>query len=93
MLGLSSLLAQAVLRAPLAAATTQEFRIAGSWEDPQVERLQRLQLAAADDTPTAPENAPAAASALQCLTARKLMRLAADQTQNRQAQRFDYLSL
>lgn len=34
-LGLSSLLAQAVLRAPLAAATTQEFRIAGSWEDPK----------------------------------------------------------
>ena len=61
-LGLSSLLAQAVLRAPLAAATTQEFRIAGSWEDPQVERLQRRSPAAADDTPP-PQKSPALAAA------------------------------
>ncbi|WP_159915298.1 YhdP family protein [Pantoea sp. 18069] len=34
--GLSSFLAQMLLRGPLIAATTKEFRIDGSWSDPQV---------------------------------------------------------
>jgi uncharacterized protein YhdP len=40
-IGLGSFLAQAVLRGPLIAAATQEFRIEGSWAEPQVVRLQR----------------------------------------------------
>jgi len=34
--GLSSFLAQILLRGPLIAAATKEFRIDGSWSDPQV---------------------------------------------------------
>ena len=37
--GLSSFLAQMILRGPLIAATTKEFHIHGSWEDPQVTEL------------------------------------------------------
>ena len=39
--GLSSFLAQMILRGPLIAATTKEFRLHGSWEDPQVTELPR----------------------------------------------------
>lgn len=39
--GLGSFLAQMFLRGPLMAAATQEFRIDGSWADPQVTRLGR----------------------------------------------------
>lgn len=39
--GLSSFLAQMILRGPLIAATTKEFHIHGSWEDPQVTELPR----------------------------------------------------
>jgi uncharacterized protein (TIGR02099 family) len=39
--GLGSFLAQFLLRQPLQEAATQEFRITGRWDDPQVERLQR----------------------------------------------------
>ena len=38
---LSSFLAQMILRGPLIAATTKEFHIHGSWEDPQVTELPR----------------------------------------------------
>lgn len=41
LVGLSSFLAQMVLRGPLIAATTKEFHIHGSWEDPQVTELPR----------------------------------------------------
>lgn len=40
-IGLGSFLAQAFLRGPLMAAATQEFRIDGTWADPQVTRLPR----------------------------------------------------
>jgi uncharacterized protein (TIGR02099 family) len=39
--GLSSFLAQMILRGPLIAATTKEFQIRGSWDDPQVVELPR----------------------------------------------------
>lgn len=39
--GLGSFLAQFLLRQPLQDAATQEFRVTGRWDDPQVERLQR----------------------------------------------------
>lgn len=39
--GLGSFLAQMFLRGPLMAAATQEFRIDGSWAEPQVTRLGR----------------------------------------------------
>ena len=41
LVGLSSFLAQVLLRGPLIAATTREFQIHGSWEDPQVTQLPR----------------------------------------------------
>jgi uncharacterized protein YhdP len=40
-LGLGSFLAQFFLRKPLAEANTREFHITGSWDDPQVEEIQR----------------------------------------------------
>lgn len=40
-IGLGSFLAQAFLRGPLMAAATQEFRIEGTWADPEVTRLPR----------------------------------------------------
>lgn len=40
-IGLGSFLAQVFLRGPLIAAATQEFRIDGTWADPQVVRLPR----------------------------------------------------
>lgn len=39
--GLSSFLAQVILRGPLIAAATKEFHVHGSWEDPQVTELPR----------------------------------------------------
>jgi uncharacterized protein (TIGR02099 family) len=39
--GLSSFLAQFLLRQPLQSAATQEFHITGGWADPQVEKIQR----------------------------------------------------
>ena len=38
-IGLGTFLAQAFLRGPLMAAATQEFRIDGTWTDPEVTRL------------------------------------------------------
>ncbi|MFT3812882.1 MAG: YhdP family protein [Acidovorax sp.] len=40
-IGLGSFLAQALLRKPLSAAITQEFRIEGTWTDPRIVRLPR----------------------------------------------------
>lgn len=51
--GLSSFLAQMILRGPLIAANTKEFQIRGSWDDPQVVELPRraLKKGAADGSP------------------------------------------
>ncbi|WP_343633905.1 YhdP family protein [Roseateles sp.] len=40
-IGLGAFLAQWLLRKPLAAANTEEFRVTGSWSDPRIEQLQR----------------------------------------------------
>lgn len=60
--GLGSFLAQMFLRGPLMAVATQEFRVDGSWADPQVSRLPRSSRAAAADgtLPTVPATAEAA---------------------------------
>lgn len=39
--GLGSFLAQMILRGPMIAATTQEFRISGSWSDPQMSKAEK----------------------------------------------------
>ncbi|MFN4005036.1 MAG: YhdP family protein [Hylemonella sp.] len=39
--GLGSFLAQLLLRGPMIAAATQEFRITGSWADPQIARVRQ----------------------------------------------------
>jgi uncharacterized protein (TIGR02099 family) len=39
--GLGSFLAQLILRGPMIAATTQEFRISGSWSDPQMSKVEK----------------------------------------------------
>ena len=55
-IGLSSFLAHILLRGPLIAAATKEFRIDGSWSDPQVSAVPTKPRVAA---PTAPgENPP-----------------------------------
>ncbi|MDR0227035.1 MAG: TIGR02099 family protein [Burkholderiaceae bacterium] len=51
--GLGSFLAQVLLRGPLIAAATKEFRIDGSWDDPQVTALPRRQPAASPDASAA----------------------------------------
>ena len=63
LVGLSSFLAQMVLRGPLIAATTKELRVHGSWEDPQVTELPRRKTprdAAADKAPVGVPAEPAA---------------------------------
>lgn len=39
--GLGTFLAQLLLRKPMMAASTREFRVTGSWDDPKVERVER----------------------------------------------------
>jgi len=53
--GLTTFLAQLILRRPIAAAGTQQFHITGPWADPKVEKLDKPEI------PTAP--APAASAA------------------------------
>ena len=58
-IGLGSFLAQVFLRGPLIAAATQEFRIDGTWADPQVTRLprrSRADKAQAPGSAVAPDN-------------------------------------
>lgn len=43
-IGLGTFIAQYLLRKPLAEANTREFRVTGTWADPQVERVARGQL-------------------------------------------------
>ena len=40
-IGIGTFLAQLVLRKPLIAAGTREFRITGSWDDPKVDKIER----------------------------------------------------
>jgi uncharacterized protein (TIGR02099 family) len=40
-IGLGTFLAQFLLRQPLQSATTQQFRITGTWADPQVDKIER----------------------------------------------------
>jgi len=58
-IGLGSFLAQYVLRGPLSAAATQEFRIEGTWADPRIVRLAHRKPAAPAD-PSAPPATPGA---------------------------------
>lgn len=53
-IGLGSFLAQFLLRQPLQSAGTQEFRVSGSWADPQVAKVDRT-------LPAPPARAPAGA--------------------------------
>ncbi len=57
--GLGTFLAQVLLRKPLAAAGTREFRVSGPWEDPKVDRVEHRPDAQAE---AAGATAPAAAS-------------------------------
>ncbi|WP_137922392.1 YhdP family protein [Hydrogenophaga sp. 2FB] len=50
-IGLGTFLAQYLLRQPLQSAATQQFRITGSWADPQVDKIERV-------TPTPVSAAP-----------------------------------
>lgn len=50
-IGLGTFLAQFLLRQPLQSATTQEFRITGSWADPQVDKVERAAAAPRDPAP------------------------------------------
>ena len=50
-IGLGSFLAQFLLRQPLQSAGTQQFRVTGSWADPQVAKVEREPPAAAPRTP------------------------------------------
>jgi uncharacterized protein YhdP len=57
-IGLGTFLAQALLRGPLVAAGTREFRVSGSWDDPKVERIERQPGAAAAAASAAPSGLP-----------------------------------
>ena len=59
MVGLSSFLAQVLLRGPLIAATTKEFHIHGSWEDPQVTELPRRSVPKSESDDVRKQAAPA----------------------------------
>ncbi len=59
-IGLGAFLAQAILKKPLTAAGTREFRVSGPWADPKVERVERK---FGDDVPNVDAPASAASSA------------------------------
>ncbi len=52
--GLGTFLAQVLLRGPMIAATTQEFRITGSWSDPQMSKVDTPAPAASNPTGNTP---------------------------------------
>ena len=56
--GLGTFLAQAFLRQPLIQASTQAFRIHGTWADPQVDKVDAPAPAPAAAPPTPPDAAP-----------------------------------
>ena len=49
--GLSTFLAQLLLRGPAIAAATQEFQISGSWSDPQMRKIESPAKSAPSATP------------------------------------------
>jgi uncharacterized protein YhdP len=53
-IGLGTFLAQMVLSRPLIAATTQEFKIDGTWADPKIVKLPRRLLPEALGAPQPP---------------------------------------
>ena len=61
-IGLGSFLAQVFLRGPLIEAATQEFRVDGTWTEPQVTRIARRSRGAdtAPAAPSVPASAPQA---------------------------------
>jgi uncharacterized protein (TIGR02099 family) len=63
MVGLGTFLGQWLLRGPLAEATTREFRIGGSWDDPKVVQVDRKAAEASPVLPVVPVPPAAAASA------------------------------
>ena len=54
-LGLGTFLAQLVLRKPIIAASTREFRVTGPWVDPKVDRVERKP---GEPVPTIPDVEP-----------------------------------
>ncbi len=56
--GLTTFLAQLILRRPIAAAGTQQFHITGPWADPKVEKLDKPEIPGAPAAP--PASAPSA---------------------------------
>jgi uncharacterized protein YhdP len=56
--GLTTFLAQWVLRRPLSEATTQEFLIDGTWTDPRVTRVQNRGTSDADKKTANPKEMP-----------------------------------
>lgn len=62
-IGLGSFLAQVFLRGPLIEAATQEFRIDGTWSDPQVVRVPRRSRGAAGNTSSSAGKGAVAADA------------------------------
>jgi len=56
--GLGTFLAQFLLRQPLQAAATQEFRITGPWADPQVEKVNRRNIPNEEGAPSRPGAQP-----------------------------------
>jgi uncharacterized protein YhdP len=59
-IGLGTFLAQLFLRKPLMQAGTREFRVVGSWSDPQVDPIERHPDAPLPDLDSAAASAPAA---------------------------------
>ncbi|HEY2189243.1 MAG TPA: YhdP family protein, partial [Caldimonas sp.] len=60
-LGLGTFLAQYLLRKPLMAANTREFRVTGPWDDPKVEHVERGPLGEAAAANSGPTVEPASA--------------------------------
>lgn len=52
-IGLGTFVAQWLLRKPIAAASTEEFRVTGSWSDPKIEQLPRRSAPAAEPSASA----------------------------------------
>lgn len=56
--GLTTFLAQLILRRPIAAAGTQQFHITGPWADPKVEKLDKPEIPAQTPAASAPKPSP-----------------------------------
>ncbi|SEL78630.1 TIGR02099 family protein [Roseateles sp. YR242] len=62
-IGLGTFLAQWLLRKPIAAASTEEFRVTGSWSDPKIEQLPRRALPQSAPQGTTPDGKTGTAQA------------------------------